>query len=71
MKDNELNKPVAPTGRRKIIKTLGIGVIGLMIFRFISNPILKLRNHSSRDKRIKISVNKLAVKRGKKVVKNV
>lgn len=71
MKDNALNESITPIGRRKVIKTIGIGVVGLLVSRVIANPILKVRNHSDTEKKIKISVNKSAVKRVKKVVKNV
>jgi|GEM_PF-6313479 hypothetical protein len=71
MKDAGLSRLNNQGGRRKIIKALGIGMVGLLISRVISNPILKFRNSSNTNKKIRITVNKSAVKRGKRVVSNV
>lgn len=71
MKGNEMRESIVPDDRRKIIKTLGIGIVGVMISRVLANPFFKLSNHSRVKSTIRISVNKSAVKRVKKVTKNV
>jgi hypothetical protein len=71
--DNSLPNADPGVQRRKILGWIGVGIVGSMAFKVL--PLKLISGRGGRRKSVKpdarVAINGMAVKRGKKVSKNV